>query len=132
MVNHILLQIIKFLSHQVSFSDCIEGRKCAYFSGESYLSVNNLTNSFHTWKTFTIDLWHKPSHLVTVGLLTNGLASTGCCSSPTVSITTTNRQLNSCVALKDRAAQLKGRVCKRLHFNQSVLHCFTYFIPWKG
>ncbi|KAK2150672.1 hypothetical protein LSH36_396g06016 [Paralvinella palmiformis] len=69
---------------QMSFNDCIEGRKCAYFNGQSYLSVDTLANSFHTWKKFNISLWYKPGHLGTMGLLTNGLSSNGCSSLPTV------------------------------------------------
>ncbi|KAK2138490.1 hypothetical protein LSH36_2940g00000 [Paralvinella palmiformis] len=95
---------------QLSTNDCIEGKKCAYFNGQSYLSVDTLANSFHTWKKFTISLWYKADHLGTMGLLTNGFTSNGCSSLPTITMTTTNGQLNSHVALKDKAAQFKGQV----------------------
>jgi len=131
MANIILRLITKFLSHQMSFNDCIEGKKCAYFNGQSYLSVDTLANSFHTWKKFTISLWYKADHLATMGLLTNGFTSNGCSSLPTITMTTTNGQLNSHVALKDKAAQLKGQVCKKLNFNKWIFRFLTCLINCK-
>ena len=112
----------------MSATDCKVGSQCGLFDGQSFLTVDSLANSFHTWRAFTISFWYKPADdTTTMGMITNGMAN-GCSSLPSVSMTLNSNVISALVYRDDgQFALVTGSVMVGLWF--SSLRIIKLFSP---